>query len=122
MSNNVSLLADLRAGKNCAQEAAVAIAQLEQEVEALQSLYEHAVEQRGIAQLENTELHKKLKQTVPDGWQLVPIEPTIRMIGVAGVHRESDEYTGVKSTYRAMLSAAPQHEGLTPNETNQRNS
>lgn len=51
------------------------------------------------------EIRKQLE--VREGWQLVPIEPTLHMIGVAGVHYESDEYTGVKSTYKAMLKAAP---------------
>ena len=44
----------------------------------------------------------------PDGWQLVPKEPTVAMnkAGWAAIN-EHDE---INPTYRAMLAAAPQHE------------
>lgn len=44
---------------------------------------------------------------VLEGWQLVPKYPTPSMIGAGCVHRESAEFTGIKSTYIAMLAAAP---------------
>ena len=54
---------------------------------------------------------------VPEGWKLVPIEPTPEMMLVAqkadhdhGDHEEWLEYDGedVKRVYRAMLAAAPE--------------
>ena len=47
---------------------------------------------------------------IPNGWKLVPVEPTEEMLWVAARHYESNEYTGVRSTYKAMLAAAPQPE------------
>ena len=55
--------------------------------------------------------------SVPEGWKLVPIEPTPEMMLVAqkanhdhGDHEEWLEYDGedVKRVYRAMLAAAPE--------------
>lgn len=40
--------------------------------------------------------------TIPEGWQLVPIEPTPEMLEAAGGHIFED-------TYEAMLSAAPKY-------------
>lgn len=49
--------------------------------------------------------------SVPDGWQLVPVEPTQRMLEAAFLRIESE---GISTTpwlrasiYRAMLAAAP---------------
>ncbi|WP_407732789.1 DUF550 domain-containing protein [Pseudocitrobacter faecalis] len=46
---------------------------------------------------------------IPDGWQLVPVEPTLEMIK-SGANAAS---TGmlIPGMYRAMLAAAPQQEG-----------
>lgn len=44
---------------------------------------------------------------VPDGWKLVPVEPTQAMYCAANEHYESNEYCGNGGIYRAMLSAAP---------------
>ncbi len=51
---------------------------------------------------------------VPDGWKLVPIEPTSEMIGSGGLASfKSDMATGLNvregliSTYKAMLAASP---------------
>lgn len=55
--------------------------------------------------------------SVPEGWKLVPIEPTPKMMRAAqkadhdhGNHEEWLEYDGedVKPVYRAMLAAAPE--------------
>jgi hypothetical protein len=46
----------------------------------------------------------KPAQAVPEGWQLVPKEPTLNMIGNA--HQKCDG-TFAGDTYKAMLSAAP---------------
>ena len=43
----------------------------------------------------------RLNATVPDGWALVPLEPTLEMLE-AGTYK-----IGVRDCYRAMLSAAP---------------
>lgn len=47
------------------------------------------------------------KMIVPDGWQLVPKNPTEDMIESA--HNSGDSYFDVQSTYKAMLSAAPKY-------------
>jgi hypothetical protein len=43
----------------------------------------------------------------PKGWKLVPILARKEMIVAANKHYESEEYTGVSSTYEAMLAASP---------------
>lgn len=45
---------------------------------------------------------------VPDGWQLVPVEPTLEMISAAT--RDSVGF-GTRAEYKAMLAAAPKFEG-----------
>ena len=45
---------------------------------------------------------------VPDGWQLVPVEPTIEMVQAA---TNSAVGFGTRAAYQAMLSAAPKPEG-----------
>ena len=47
-----------------------------------------------------------------DTQRVVPVEPTEEMVWVAARHYESEEYTGVRSTYRAMIAAAPQPEAI----------
>jgi hypothetical protein len=47
-----------------------------------------------------------LHPQVPEGKVLVPIEPTDKMIAAAHVHYESCEYTGIRSTYKAMIAAS----------------
>nr|WP_241008270.1 hypothetical protein [Erwinia sp. JH02] len=42
--------------------------------------------------------------TLPDGWKLVPLEPTQRMIDA---HTEGMVSGGATRAYRAMLAAAP---------------
>lgn len=44
----------------------------------------------------------------PDGWQLVPIEPTHNMVDNA---HNCDSYFEVQDIYKAMLAAAPKHTG-----------
>ncbi|GAB3215804.1 hypothetical protein [Pseudaeromonas pectinilytica] len=45
---------------------------------------------------------------VPEGWQLVPVEPTLEMIAAAT--RDSVGF-GTRAEYKAMLASAPKHEG-----------
>ncbi len=45
--------------------------------------------------------------SVPDGWKLVPIEPTQEM-SEAGVYAGSIYYDVAEATYKAMLAAAPE--------------
>ncbi|WP_275148366.1 hypothetical protein [Citrobacter portucalensis] len=47
---------------------------------------------------------------VPDGWQLVPKEPTAAM-NKAGWDA-MNEHDAINPTYRAMLAAAPQQENV----------
>lgn len=54
---------------------------------------------------------KNTTVAVPDGWQLVPIEPTEAMINAA--HKNNFArcmQNGPLNTYSAMLSAAPKYE------------
>ena len=60
---------------------------------------------------------------VPDGWKLVPVEPTqeMRMAGVAAQSEKLKRYAlggslppidhGIPDAYSAMLAAAPKFEG-----------
>ena len=43
--------------------------------------------------------------TVPDGWKLVPVEPTLAMLTVLGF---TGSFESMKQRYEAMLAAAPQ--------------
>ena len=51
---------------------------------------------------------KQAKPVIPNGWKLVPVEPTMHML------RESYRVSGVysQSSYKAMLAAAPASEEL----------
>ena len=53
---------------------------------------------------------KILIEIDPELQRVVPVESTEEMLWVAARHYDSNEYTGVRSTYKAMLSAAPQPE------------
>lgn len=45
---------------------------------------------------------------VPEGWQLVPKEPTGEMVGAGLRHHEMARvYSALPDAYRAMLTAAP---------------
>lgn len=48
------------------------------------------------------------KMVAHEGWQLVPVEPTIEMVQAA---TNSAVGFGTRAAYQAMLSAAPKHEG-----------
>ena len=48
------------------------------------------------------------QQAVPEGWQLVPVEPTIEMVQAA---THSAVGFGTRAAYQAMLAAAPKPEG-----------
>ena len=48
------------------------------------------------------------KMVVPEGWQLVPVEPTFEMVQAA---THSAVGFGTKAAYQAMLAASPTHEG-----------
>ena len=48
------------------------------------------------------------KMVAPEGWQLVPVEPTIEMVKAA---THSAVGFGTRAAYKAMLAAAPKHEG-----------
>lgn len=48
------------------------------------------------------------QQAAPDGWQWVPVEPTIEMVQAA-THNAVG--FGTRAAYQAMLAAAPKPEG-----------
>lgn len=48
------------------------------------------------------------KMVAQEGWQLVPVEPTIEMVQAA---THSAVGFGTRAAYQAMLAAAPKHEG-----------
>ena len=45
---------------------------------------------------------------VPEGWQLVPIEPTVEIVQAAQDYFASHDEWGFSGVYRAMLAAAPE--------------
>ncbi|WP_255475156.1 DUF551 domain-containing protein [Pseudocitrobacter sp. 73] len=47
---------------------------------------------------------------IPDGWQLVPVEPTKEMIDAGWLHFIGTKNPSYKGTYKVMLAAAPQQE------------
>ena len=63
-----------------------------------------------LAELERTPNHlpDTAKMVVPEGWQLVPVEPTIEMVQAA-THKSVG--FGTRAAYQAMLAAASKHEG-----------
>lgn len=52
------------------------------------------------------------KEAVPDGWQLVPINPTSYMI--ASWRIDQSQGRSLESSYQAMLSAAPKPDSNLP--------
>ncbi len=65
---------------------------------------------------EKTELRAMIKQyrkeAVPDGWQLVPINPTSYMIDSWRI--DQSQGRSLESSYQAMLSAAPKPDSNLP--------
>ena len=45
---------------------------------------------------------------VPEGWKLVPIEPTVEIVQAAQDYFASHDEWGFSGVYRAMLAAAPE--------------
>ena len=77
----------------------------------------HAIDSHDELVAENERLREELaaalceKQrtaSIPDGWQLVPMEPTIEMVQAA---THNSVGFGTRAAYSAMLAAAPKHEG-----------
>ncbi|EOX7250261.1 hypothetical protein ACPVCS_003222 [Escherichia coli] len=54
------------------------------------------------------EYEKIMQQAIPDGWALVPVEPTKEMIDAGWLHFMGAKNPSSKGTYKAMLAAAPQ--------------
>lgn len=48
---------------------------------------------------------------IPDGWKLVPVEPTKEMIDAGWLHFMGTKNPSSKGTYKAMLAVAPPQEG-----------
>ena len=87
----------------------------------LEHILEYAKQQRHIGQSckvppeDMVEIMERLlnagnSPVIPDGWQLVPKEPTEAMnkAGWAAMN----EHDAINPTYRAMLAAAPQQENV----------
>ncbi|MGQ6215278.1 hypothetical protein ACUNGV_25830 [Serratia sp. IR-2025] len=55
---------------------------------------------------EAVELGALISLVIPDGWQLVPIEPTTEMINAA----LASGAISIRTAYSAMLAAAPKQE------------
>ena len=78
----------------------------------------HAINSHDELVAENERLREALEcaasnltdaaKIVQDGWQLVPVEPTIDMVQAA-THNAVG--FGTRAAYQAMLSAAPKHNG-----------
>ncbi|MGX9740994.1 hypothetical protein [Pseudocitrobacter corydidari] len=64
----------------------------------------------------STKIFREIAETstnspaIPDGWQLVPVEPTKEMIDAGWLHFMGTKNPSSKGTYKAMLAAAPQQE------------
>ncbi|MBM6605587.1 hypothetical protein JTF19_05330 [Enterobacteriaceae bacterium RIT814] len=56
------------------------------------------------------EYEKIMQQAIPDGYVLVPVEPTKEMIDAGWLHFMDDKNPSSKGTYKAMIAAAPQQE------------
>ena len=79
--------------------------------------------QRNNKEIINTAPFLDAAKMVQNGWQLVPVEPTPEMsqAGVAAQAEKLKRYAlggslppidhGIPDAYRAMLAAAPKHEG-----------
>ena len=61
-----------------------------------------------IVALEDLLTKSATSQAIQEGWQLVPVEPTLEMISAAT--RDSVGF-GTRAAYKAMLAAAPKPEG-----------
>ena len=70
----------------------------------------HAINSHDELVNQRNELLKAVeaKKMVQDGWQLVPVEPTIEMVQ-AITHNPVG--LGTRATYKTMLAAAPKFEG-----------
>ena len=53
-------------------------------------------------------------QVVPQGWKLVPVDPTSEMLKAAWKHGIDDEAPDPYYAYKAMLAAAPQPPDVAP--------
>lgn len=64
-----------------------------------------------IAELERALSARPEVARIPEGWKMVPLEPTLEMKEAAAMYRASCEETRLQKTfggyYRAMLAAAP---------------
>ena len=52
----------------------------------------------------------------PDGWKLVPVEPTPEMVKAGYLHKHRDAYDPEADVYRAMLATAPAAPGAAQGE------
>lgn len=57
------------------------------------------------------EYEEIIEQAIPDGYVLVPIEPTKEMIDAGWLHFMGTKNPSSKGTYKAMLAAAPKELG-----------
>lgn len=55
-------------------------------------------------------LHAQPEPVVPDGYVMVPVEPTKEMIDAGWLHYMATKNPSSKGTYKAMLAAAPREE------------
>lgn len=76
------------------------------EVEEFVSLEKHRAAM--LQGAENAESRCSNSPVIPDGWVMVPVEPTPEMINSAMRDNETGE---VAEIYELMLAAAPQREG-----------
>ncbi|HDX8367391.1 TPA: hypothetical protein RQN08_002639 [Aeromonas dhakensis] len=62
---------------------------------------------------ENLEIDVPISVSVPEGWKLVPVEPTDQMFeaGNSAYWSTSTNHDAIIATYRAMLTAAPKPDG-----------
>ncbi|MFM5554746.1 hypothetical protein ACET6R_11290 [Aeromonas veronii] len=66
---------------------------------------------------ENLEIEVPVSCVVPEGWKVVPVEPTIEMCDAGAIYDQRMQRDEIGPTfagcYRSMIAAAPQPDGET---------
>lgn len=80
-----------------------------------QGKWPQAVERRGDGYrlMQANEAWRNWQAACPEGWQVVPKEPTIDMIELGSCHvMRGQDYERAQACWRAMLAAAPKSEDV----------
>ena len=89
---------------------------LEDEMRSQCNIHGIAAEREATRMTQNQRMHERIaeleaqlsaRQAAPDGWRLVPVEPTQAMTAAGCPVGEAVDYFDMGTAYRAMLSASP---------------